>query len=188
MHSGGGASACSPATSTATACSAISSARATRSPGCTASTRRSSSKARTLEEQRRLYEEQLAPIFDKPLVRWMMKQPASLYGLGIPPAQYKALAGDSPKGIGVVLSQRVERLACDFAVADNYFAWQAFGRRYAPGPNPSLPPYLQREHFDAVRSRADRVALCPAHLHRDPRATSRRRASTATCCSTRRTG
>ena len=27
-----------------------------------------------------------------------MKQPASLYGLGIPPAQYKALAADSPAG------------------------------------------------------------------------------------------
>ncbi len=113
--------------------------------------------ARSLDEQRRLYEERLAPIFDKPLVRWMMKQPASLYGLGIPPAQYKALAGDSPRGIGAVLSQRVERLACDFAVADNYFAWQAFGRRYAPGPDPSLPPYLQREHFDAVRNHARRV-------------------------------
>ncbi len=113
--------------------------------------------ARSLDEQRRLYEERLAPIFDKPLVRWMMKQPASLYGLGIPPAQYKALAGDSPRGIGAVLSQRVERLACDFAVADNYFAWQAFGRRYAPGPDPSLPPYLQREHFDAVSNRARRV-------------------------------
>ena len=113
--------------------------------------------ARTLDEQRRLYEERLAPIFDKPLVRWMINQPASLYGLGIPPAQYKALAGDSPKGIGLVLSQRVERLACDFALADNYFAWQAFGRRYAPGPNPSLPPYLQRENFDVVRNRAERV-------------------------------
>jgi len=113
--------------------------------------------ARTLEEQRALYEERLAPIFDKPLIRWMMKQPASLYGLGIPPAQYKALAADSPRGIGEVLSQRVERLACDFAVADNYFAWQAFGRRYAPGPKPSLPPYLQEENFETVRRRAGRV-------------------------------
>jgi S-adenosylmethionine-diacylglycerol 3-amino-3-carboxypropyl transferase len=86
-----------------------------------------------------------------------MKQPASLYGLGIPPAQYKALAADSPNGIAVVLSQRLERLACGFDVADNYFAWQAFGRRYAPGPNPSLPPYLKKENFDAVRSRCGRV-------------------------------
>ena len=113
--------------------------------------------AKTLAEQRALYEQRLAPIFDKPLVRWMMKQPASLYGLGIPPRQYKALAANSPKGIGEVLGQRVERLACDFAIADNYFAWQAFGRRYAPGPNPSLPPYLEERNFDAVRSRADRV-------------------------------
>ncbi len=123
--------------------------------------------ARSLDEQRRLYEERLAPIFDKPLVRWMMKQPASLYGLGIPPAQYKALAGDSPRGIGAVLSQRVERLACDFSVADNYFAWQAFGRRYAPGPDPSLPPYLQREHFDAVRNRAGRVRYVQRIIHRN---------------------
>jgi S-adenosylmethionine-diacylglycerol 3-amino-3-carboxypropyl transferase len=114
-------------------------------------------KARSLDEQRALYETRLAPIFEKPLIRWILKQPASLYGLGIPPAQYKALAADSPLGIGAVLSERLERLACGFDIADNYFAWQAFGRRYAPGPNPALPPYLQRENFDAVRSRSSRV-------------------------------
>jgi S-adenosylmethionine-diacylglycerol 3-amino-3-carboxypropyl transferase len=114
-------------------------------------------KARTLDEQRALYEKRLAPIFEKPLIRWIMKQPASLYGLGIPPAQYKALAADSPRGIAAVVSERVERLACAFDIAENYFAWQAFGRRYAPGPNPSLPPYLQRENFDAVRTRSSRV-------------------------------
>jgi S-adenosylmethionine-diacylglycerol 3-amino-3-carboxypropyl transferase len=114
-------------------------------------------KARSLDEQRALYERRLAPIFNKPLIRWLLKQPPSLYGLGIPPSQYRALAADSPHGIGAVLSERLERLACGFDVADNYFAWQAFGRRYAPGPNPALPPYLKRENFDAVRSRASRV-------------------------------
>ena len=57
-----------------------------------------------------------------------------------------------------MLKRRVERLACDFAVADNYFAWQAFGRAYARAEAPSLPPYLQRENFEAVRDRASRVA------------------------------
>ena len=55
------------------------------------------------------------------------------------------------------MSERLERLACDFDITENYFAWQAFGRRYAPGPNPALPPYLQRDNFDAVRSRSSRV-------------------------------
>ena len=31
-----------------------------------------------------------------------------------------------------MLKRRVERLACDFPVSENYFAWQAFGRAYGP--------------------------------------------------------
>jgi S-adenosylmethionine-diacylglycerol 3-amino-3-carboxypropyl transferase len=114
-------------------------------------------KARTLEEQRAVFDKQLAPVVDKKFVRWLARQPATLYGLGIPPSQYRALSGDSPDGIAAVLKQRIERLACGFPIGDNYFAWQAFGRRYAPDANASLPPYLQRDNFDALRARADRV-------------------------------
>ena len=113
--------------------------------------------ARSRAEQRALFERHLAPIFDKPMVRWLTRQPASLYGLGIPPAQYRALAGDSPDGVAAVLRGRLERLACDFDVHANYFAWQAFGRRYASGPEASLPPYLQQRNFELLRARADRV-------------------------------
>lgn len=116
-------------------------------------------KADSLAQQRALFNQHLAPIFDKPTVRWLMRQPASLYGLGIPPAQYHALSSDSPEGIGAVLRQRLERLACDFDIHSNYFAWQAFGRRYDDGPNAALPPYLQRRHFDALRARADRLSF-----------------------------
>ncbi len=62
--------------------------------------------------------------------------------------------------MAAVLSQRLERLACGFAIADNYFAWQAFGRGYRhearAGP---LPPYLRPQHFDAIRARAERVEV-----------------------------
>ncbi|MGD0561865.1 MAG: DUF3419 family protein [Roseiarcus sp.] len=116
-------------------------------------------KANSLAHQRVLFDRHLAPIFDKPSVRWLMRQPASLYGLGIPPAQYRALSKDSPDGIGAVLRQRLERLACDFDIHSNYFAWQAFGRRYASGPDASLPPYLQKSNFEALRARADRVGF-----------------------------
>ena len=53
-----------------------------------------------------------------------------------------------------VLRARLERLACDFDLKDNYFAWQAFGRRYATDERAPLPPYLQRESFDELRKRA----------------------------------
>ncbi len=112
--------------------------------------------AETLDQQRFAFEREIAPLFDKRLVRWLARRPTTLYGLGIPPSQYRALAGDGPDGIAMVLKRRVERLACDFPVRENYFAWQAFGRRYAAAA-PSLPPYLQAENFDRVRARADRV-------------------------------
>ena len=120
--------------------------------------------AKTPAEQRVLFERHLAPIFDRKLIGWMMRQPASLYGLGIPPAQYRALSKDSPGGIGAVLRQRLERLACGFDLKSNYFAWQAFGRRYASGPDASLPPYLERDNFQTLRARVDRIDFRQASI------------------------
>ena len=116
-------------------------------------------RARNLAEQRQLFNQYLAPIFDKTLLRWLIRQPASLYGLGIPPSQYRSLSQDLPDGIAAVLYQRLERLSCGFDIKTNYFAWQAFGRGYAMTGDEALPPYLQRHNFEAVRSRADRVRL-----------------------------
>ena len=39
-----------------------------------------------------------------------------------------------------VLRERVERLACDFPIQDNYFAWQAFGRGYDLEAAKRFPP------------------------------------------------
>ena len=115
-------------------------------------------RARSLAEQRAFFETSLAPLFDKPLVRWATARRLSLYGLGIPPAQYAALGAGAPD-MAAVLRDRVERLSCGFSVDDNYFAWQAFGRAYAHRAAGPLPPYLMRTHFDAVRDRADRVEV-----------------------------
>lgn len=116
-------------------------------------------KAQSIEEQREIFESKLAPMFDRRFVRWLTDQPASLFGLGIPPAQYDALASDDPQGISAVLRHRLEKLACDFALSDNYFAWQAFGRGYGRGPAAPLPPYLKPENHGAVRERAGRVEV-----------------------------
>ena len=114
--------------------------------------------ARSLDEQRAAFHTDIAPLFDKRFVRWLARRPSALYGLGIPPAQYRALASDGDgDGVGEVLKRRLERLACDFPIADNYFAWQAFARGYARTRAPSLPPYLQRDHFERVRAGASRV-------------------------------
>jgi S-adenosylmethionine-diacylglycerol 3-amino-3-carboxypropyl transferase len=115
--------------------------------------------ARTLGEQQALFAQHIEPMLDKPVIRWLIRQPATLYGLGIPPSQYRALAGDQADGISCVLKQRLERLACGFEIKSNYFAWQAFGRRYPTAEGAALPPYLQKQNFDTLRQRADRVRV-----------------------------
>ena len=87
------------------------------------------------------------------------RQQLSLFGLGIPPAQYAALASARGGDMAAVLRGRMERLTCAFSLDDNYFAWQAFGRSYSDRSAGPLPPYLRRENFDAIRERAGRVEV-----------------------------
>ncbi|MEZ5900239.1 MAG: DUF3419 family protein [Hyphomicrobiaceae bacterium] len=116
-------------------------------------------KAETREEQRALFDTHLAPLFDKAVVRWVASQRASLFGLGIPPAQYDALCDHGAREMADVLKERVERLACNFDISDNYFAWQAFAGRYGEQSQCALPPYLQKENFSNVRARVNRVSV-----------------------------
>lgn len=118
--------------------------------------------AQTLDEQREVFERELAPVFDKKFIRWLTDQPASLFGLGIPPAQYVELAGD--ERMAEVLRRRLEKLACDFEIKDNYFAWQAFGRGYSRDMDAPLPPYLQRQNWDIMKERIDRLDVVRANM------------------------
>ncbi|MBD3733593.1 MAG: DUF3419 family protein [Sphingopyxis sp.] len=118
--------------------------------------------AKTIEEQRAIFDEKFAPFFDRKLIRWITDQRSSLFGLGIPPAQYDALADGKP--MADVLRGRLEKLACDFPLEENYFAWQAFGRGYGKGKAAPLPPYLQAGHYAAVRARAERVTMLHANM------------------------
>ncbi|SIQ53689.1 S-adenosylmethionine-diacylglycerol 3-amino-3-carboxypropyl transferase [Rhizobium sp. RU35A] len=116
--------------------------------------------ARSLREQRQFFESHIAPLFDKPLIRWLTSRKSSLFGLGIPPQQYDELASLAAEGsIAPVLRQRLEKLACHFPLRDNYFAWQAFVRRYARPHEGQLPTYLKPEHYRQIRNNVSRVKV-----------------------------
>ncbi|WP_287368815.1 DUF3419 family protein, partial [Mesorhizobium sp.] len=120
--------------------------------------------AKSLADQRRFFDEELAPVFEKPLLKWATSRKASLFGLGIPPAQYDSLITSGDGTMASVLKARLEKLACDFPLQNNYFAWQAFARRY---PNPgeaALPAYLEKRNYKTIRNNVDRVAIRHANL------------------------
>jgi len=121
--------------------------------------------AKSVEEQRVLFERTIAPLFDNRLVRFLSRMPVSYYGLGIPPAQYDELVASAKDGNPVTtLRERVERLACDFPVTDNYFAWQAFGRSYDIEGRMAVPPYLRAENYSIIKERVNRVEVHHASM------------------------
>jgi S-adenosylmethionine-diacylglycerol 3-amino-3-carboxypropyl transferase len=115
--------------------------------------------AGNIDEQREIFAREIAPAFDHPALRWITSNRASLFGLGIPPVQYDALSGGGARPMSAVLKERAERLATRFDLKDNYFAWQAFGRRYAAQGQGPCPPYLEKTNYMAVKSRTNRVTV-----------------------------
>ena len=117
-------------------------------------------RVRSLREQRIFFDTRVAPLFDRPLIRWLTSRKSSLFGLGIPPQQYDELVRTSAdRTMAPVLRQRLEKLACHFPLRDNYFAWQAFVRRYPDKDEGCLPTYLLPENYLAIRDNVDRVAV-----------------------------
>ena len=113
--------------------------------------------ATSAEEQHRLFDIWVAPIFEAKAIKALCRVPAALYSLGIPPAQFDALREDAGGDLAQLYCQRLRRLACDFPMQQNYFAWQAFGRRYDLGGVEAVPDYLRLRSFAVLAERAARV-------------------------------
>jgi S-adenosylmethionine-diacylglycerol 3-amino-3-carboxypropyl transferase len=111
--------------------------------------------ANSLYEQQAIFSQHIAPFFDNRLVKFVGKLPISVFSLGIPPQQYKAM-----KEQGNLIEQyreRVERIACQFPIQTNYFAWQGFSHSYDHDKRQAIPDYLKAEHYDTIRSQLGKV-------------------------------
>lgn len=115
--------------------------------------------AQSLDDQRAFYEAEIAPLYRTRLIRFLARRRASLFGLGIPPAQYEKLANDAGGDIVSVLEARTRKLLCDFPISENYFAWQAANRGYRADGTGPVPPYLEARHFDVLRDAAPRAQV-----------------------------
>lgn len=115
--------------------------------------------ARSLDEQRAMYDRHIDPFFDGLIIRVVGKLPVTLFGLGIPPQQYNELTREISSG-GTIIDiyrRRVRKLACDFPIGENYFAWQAFARKYDVERRRAIPDYLKESNFARLRANADRL-------------------------------
>jgi S-adenosylmethionine-diacylglycerol 3-amino-3-carboxypropyl transferase len=112
----------------------------------------------TLAEQESVFNQEIDPFFELKMVKGMAKLPFLLHGLGVPPRQFETFKNDAV--FGSVLEEyrlRVKRLACQFPIQDNYFAWQAFGGKYDTDGRRAIPTYLREEHFPVLKANVGRV-------------------------------
>ncbi|MBA3693068.1 MAG: BtaA family protein [Acidobacteria bacterium] len=116
-------------------------------------------KANSLEEQEKIYQKHIAPFFDSFVIKVIGKMPVTMFGLGIPPQQYDELRRDLAEGGSVidVYRERAKRLACDYPINENYFAWQAFGRKYDTENRRAVPEYLKEENYETLKANANRL-------------------------------
>lgn len=116
-------------------------------------------KAKTLADQEKLYEKNIAPFFDSVLVKALGKLPITTFGLGIPPQQLDELKKGLDKNGSIIdiYRERVKKLTCTFPVQDNYFAWQALARKYDTEKRQAVPEYLKAEHYEKLRSNAYKI-------------------------------
>ena len=114
--------------------------------------------AGSLKEQVQLYERYVDPFFDTFVIKTLGKLPLTMFGLGIPPQQYDELKKDVGSGSVIdVYRERTRRLACDYPISENYFAWQAFARKYDTEDRKAVPEYLKEENYETLRANADRL-------------------------------
>lgn len=105
-------------------------------------------------EQELIFDQTIAPFFDNPFIRTIGRLPLMLFGLGIPPQQYEKMNEEYAGGMIEMYRARAKRLACGFSVDDNYFAWQAFSRRYDCESRRALPDYLKEENYELLKDNA----------------------------------
>jgi S-adenosylmethionine-diacylglycerol 3-amino-3-carboxypropyl transferase len=103
------------------------------------------------------FQKHFAPHFDNAFLRWISSSPLSVYNLGIPPEQFRAMHEESGGKLLQHYRGRVDRLINAWSLDDNYFAWQALGRRYDVERRKAVPPYLKPEFRDTIRAALPRV-------------------------------
>ena len=116
-------------------------------------------KAETQGEQEKLYQKHIAPFFNSFIIKTVGKLPVTMFGLGIPPQQYEELKKDLQDGGNIIdiYKERAKRLACDYPIGENYFAWQAFARHYDTENRRAVPEYLKAENYEILKSNVNRL-------------------------------
>ena len=100
--------------------------------------------ATTLESQRAVYDERIAPVLWGPALRWTLSRQFTMSMLGVPHPQRREVQAQHAGGVSGFIRESLEYVMRELPLRHNYFYGVYLRGRYTPG---CCPSYLEREHF-----------------------------------------
>ena len=110
-------------------------------------------------QREKLFDEKFSSFFTKRIVSFLGNLPLLFFNLGIPPKQFEYMKKEYDGDLTKLYHERVKRLVCDFPIEENYFAWQAFSRRYDCKNRKAIPNYLKAENYEHLKQNVHKISL-----------------------------
>jgi S-adenosylmethionine-diacylglycerol 3-amino-3-carboxypropyl transferase len=104
--------------------------------------------ARTIEEQREIYETRLCPNLWTPTMRWFLSRHTTLSLIGVPWPQRNEITTQYPGGLAQFIRDCAEAVATQLPFTENYF-WRVYLQGYYTPT--CCPEYLKPENFERLR-------------------------------------
>src|SRR5262249_11430693 len=113
--------------------------------------------ARTIDEQREIYESRIGPRFWTPWLRWLLSRSFTLALLGVPWPQRDQIISQYPGGVARFIRDSLEAVVCRLPFHDNYF-WRVYFQGFYT--RDCCPEYLRAANYERLRSLLPRL-----HIH-----------------------
>jgi S-adenosylmethionine-diacylglycerol 3-amino-3-carboxypropyl transferase len=112
--------------------------------------------ARTLDEQKELYEAEIKPRLWSKWMHWILSRDVTMSLMGVPPDQKKHMATQFPGGIQGYFEQSLEAVLTQLPFRENYFYRVYIEGRY---PRDCRPEYLREENFENLKNRINHLYI-----------------------------
>jgi len=105
--------------------------------------------AGSLDEQREIYAQNVAPLMWGPGMRWTLSRQLTLSLLGVPRPQRREIEAEHAGGVAAYVRDSVEYVLCQLPLATNYF-WRVYlNGRYTRS---CCPEYLKPDNFARLKA------------------------------------
>ncbi|MCG6940379.1 MAG: BtaA family protein [Thiohalocapsa sp.] len=112
---------------------------------------------RSLDDQRRIYDDRVEPLFWTPGVNWTLSRQFTMSMLGVPHPQRKEVQQQHERGVAGFIRESVEYVFRQLPVWTNYF-WMVYIR--GGYTEQCCPEYLKPDNFTALKGGlVDRISL-----------------------------